>query len=118
MDGIQEQTGESCRERTDGREFEVISPVTGKVVGRYPAMDREQVDRAVTAARQMAETLCRPAPLAVRAAKQAMLQGMNLSLGDGLELEKALNDFLVTTEDFDEGRKALAEKRKAVFKAN
>jgi len=68
-------------------------------------------------AKQMAEMLCRPAPLAVRAAKQAMIQGMSLSLGDGLELEKNLNDFLVTTEDFDEGCEAFIEKRKAVFRA-
>ena len=68
-------------------------------------------------ARQMAEMLCRPAPLAVRAAKQAMIQGMSLSLGDGLELEKTLIDFLATTEDFDEGCKAFIEKRKAVFEA-
>lgn len=68
-------------------------------------------------AKQMAEALCRPGPLAVRAAKQAMIQGTSLSLEDGLELEKELEDFLVTTEDFDEGCKAFIEKRKAAFKA-
>jgi len=68
-------------------------------------------------AKQMAEMLCRPGPLAVRAAKQAMIQGTNLSLEDGLELEKALEDYLVTTEDFGEGCKAFIEKRKATFKA-
>lgn len=69
------------------------------------------------AAKEMAEMICRPAPLAVRAAKQAMIQGLSLSLGDGLELERALFDFLVTTEDFEEGCKAFLEKRKANFKA-
>jgi enoyl-CoA hydratase/carnithine racemase len=68
-------------------------------------------------ARQMAEMLCRPAPLAVRAAKQAMIQGTSLPLKGGLELEKTLNDFLVTTEDFDEGCRAFTEKRKPIFKA-
>ena len=97
--------------------------LTGRPINAQEAYRIGLVNKVVppselmTAARQMAEMLCRPAPLAVRAAKQAMLQGMNLSLGDGLELEKTLNDFLVITEDFDEGRKALAEKRKAVFKA-
>ena len=97
--------------------------LTGRPINAQEAYRIGLVNKVVppselmTAARQMAEMLCRPAPLAVRAAKQAMLQGMNLSLGDGLELEKTLNDFLVITEDFDEGRKALAAKRKAVFKA-
>ncbi len=67
-------------------------------------------------AKQMAETLCLRAPLAVRAAKQAMIQGMDVSLEDGLELERTLNDFLVTTDDFDEGCKAFTKKRQPVFK--
>ncbi len=71
----------------------------------------------MTAAKEMAEMVCRPAPLAVRAAKQAMIQGLSLSLGNGLELEKTLFDFLVTTEDFDEGCQAFLGKRKADFKA-
>lgn len=71
----------------------------------------------MTAAKEMAEMVCRPAPLAVRAAKQAMMQGSSLSLEDGLELEKTLVDFLTTTEDFDEGVQAFLAKRKANFKA-
>ena len=75
------------------------------------------LDELMPTARQLAEILCRPAPLAVRAAKQAMIQGTSLSLEGGLGLEKTLTDFLVTTEDFDEGCKAFAEKRRPVFKA-
>lgn len=71
----------------------------------------------MTTARQMAEMLCKPAPLAVRAAKQAMVQGTSLSLENGLEVEKAMADFVVTTEDFDEGCAAFMEKRKPDFKA-
>lgn len=70
----------------------------------------------MTVAREMAEMVCRPAPLAVRAAKQAMIQGSSLSLENGLELEKTLIDFLATTEDFDEGCQAFLTKRKANFK--
>lgn len=70
----------------------------------------------MTAAREMAEMVGRPAPLAVRAAKQAMIQGLSLSLENGLELEKTLIDFLATTEDFDEGCQAFLTKRKANFK--
>jgi len=67
-------------------------------------------------AKALAETICRRAPLAVRAAKQAMLQGMERSLEEGLKLEKKLNDFLVDTQDFEEGCRAYLEKRQAVFK--
>ncbi|MBC8512393.1 MAG: enoyl-CoA hydratase/isomerase family protein [Dehalococcoidia bacterium] len=75
------------------------------------------LDELMSTARQLAEILCRPAPLAVRAAKQAMIQGTSLSLDDGLKLERTLNDLLVTTEDFDEGCNAFAEKRRPVYKA-
>ena len=71
----------------------------------------------LSTAKQIAETLCKRAPLAVRSAKQAMIQGMSLSPENGLELESKLNDFLVYTSDFDEGCKASIEKRRAIFKA-
>jgi E-phenylitaconyl-CoA hydratase len=68
------------------------------------------------AAKTLAETICKRAPLAVKAAKQAMLQGVNLTLENGLKLERKLNDSLVDTEDFDEGCRAFIEKRAPVFK--
>lgn len=95
--------------------------LTGKPISAQEAYRIGLVNKVVPlselmpTAKQMAETLCRRAPLAVRAAKQAMIQGMDV-LEDGLKLERTLNDFLVTTEDFDEGCKAFVEKRPAVFK--
>lgn len=68
-------------------------------------------------AKKMAETLLKPAPLAARAAKQAMMQGMNTTLLNGLEIEYQLEKYVTGTADFAEGRDAFIAKRKADFKA-
>ncbi len=68
-------------------------------------------------AKEWAEALCRPGPLAVRAAKQAMIRGTSMTLEDGLKLESELFAYLQTTEDFIEGTTAFVEKRKPDFKA-
>ena len=67
-------------------------------------------------ARKWAETICQAGPLAVRAAKEAMLRGSSLSLEDGLRLENALEAYVMNTEDFTEGITAFGEKRKPDFK--
>jgi enoyl-CoA hydratase/carnithine racemase len=71
----------------------------------------------MAAARSMAESLLKPAPLAARAAKQAMLQGLNTTLLNGLEIEYQLERYVTGTADFQEGRAAFIEKRKPDFKA-
>ena len=68
-------------------------------------------------AKEWAEAICRPGPLAVRAAKEAMIRGTSMSLEEGLRLEKALFGYLLGTEDHAEGSKAFTEKRKPDFKA-
>ena len=96
--------------------------LTGKPISAQEAYRIGLINKVVPflellpAAKGIAETLCRRAPLAVRAAKQAMIQGIDVSLEDGLKLERKLNDFLVNTEDFEEGCKAYIEKRQPVFK--
>ncbi|MDD5402403.1 MAG: enoyl-CoA hydratase-related protein [Dehalococcoidales bacterium] len=72
-------------------------------------------DKLMEEAMKMAKQILKPAPLAVRAAKQAMLQGINLSLDSGLRLEKSLFEMLTTTGDFSEGLAAANEKRKPNF---
>ena len=67
-------------------------------------------------AEEWAQRLCQLPPLAVRAAKEAMLKGMELSLEDGLQLEAELEAFLFATEDAEEAQQAFLEKRKPVFK--
>jgi len=66
--------------------------------------------------RKLAEAICSAGPLAVRSAKQAMYSGLNMSLQEGLELESILVDYVMDTEDFNEGVVAFTEKRKADFK--
>ncbi|PYM83372.1 MAG: enoyl-CoA hydratase [Candidatus Rokuibacteriota bacterium] len=68
-------------------------------------------------ARAWAEALCERGPLAVRAAKEAVVRGLSLPLPDGLRLEAFLSSTLRGTEDAVEGPKAFAEKRKPEFKA-
>lgn len=66
-------------------------------------------------ARRWAKVILQKAPLAVRAAKEAMARGLNMSLDDGLELESRLVARLMATEDYTEGVTAFLEKRGANF---
>ncbi len=68
-----------------------------------------EVERWVT-------TLLERGPLALRAAKQAMLQGLSLPLDEGMKLEQRLASSLFATEDAREGPLAFAQKRKPQFK--
>ena len=68
-------------------------------------------------AREYAENICKAAPLAVRAAKEAMLRGSAMTLEEGLRLENSLVASVMSTEDFAEGTGAFVEKRKPNYKA-
>lgn len=71
----------------------------------------------MSTAREWAEAICGLAPLAVRAAKEAMIRGYEMPLEDGLRLENALCAYVMGTEDFNEGTTAFVEKRKPDYKA-
>ncbi len=68
-------------------------------------------------AKEWAQAICQAAPLAVRAAKEAMVRGYSMSLEDGLRLENSLVAYIMGTEDFTEGTTAFVEKRKPTYKA-
>ena len=74
-------------------------------------------EAVMSTAREWAEVICQAGPLAVRAAKQAMVRGSSMTLEDGLRLENALEAYALSTEDFIEGTTAFVEKRKPDFKA-
>jgi enoyl-CoA hydratase/carnithine racemase len=66
-------------------------------------------------ARRWAQTICERGPLAIRAAKEAIVRGQSLPLADGLRLEAMLSGTLRGTEDALEGPRAFAEKRPPRF---
>ena len=74
------------------------------------------LEQLMPTAKEWAEALCQPGPLAVQAAKQAMIRGTSLTLEEGLRLESSLFAHVMDTEDYKEGTAAFAEKRKPVFK--
>ncbi len=76
-------------------------------------VDQEEL---MSTAQEWAAKICENGPIAVRAAKEAMIRGMNMSLDDGLRLEESFFAGLTTTADFEEGISAFAEKRKSQFK--
>ncbi len=74
-------------------------------------------EEVMPVAREWAEAICRVAPLAVRATKEAMVRGSGMSLEEGLRLENYLFAGVLGTEDFTEGTTAFVAKRKPSFKA-
>ncbi|MBI2907277.1 MAG: enoyl-CoA hydratase/isomerase family protein [Chloroflexi bacterium] len=70
----------------------------------------------LSTAKKWAEEICQLGPLGVRAAKEAMIRGLEMSLEAGLRLEQVLFDGLRFTEDAEEGPRAFAERRKPEFK--
>jgi enoyl-CoA hydratase/carnithine racemase len=62
-------------------------------------------------ARGIARAIAANAPVAVRAARDAIHRGSEMPLAEGLALEADLTAFLYTTDDAKEGPRAFVEKR-------
>ncbi|MFC2066611.1 enoyl-CoA hydratase/isomerase family protein [Chloroflexota bacterium] len=73
------------------------------------------LDDLMTTAMSWAERICENGPLAVQAAKEALIRGADMNLQASLRLEEMLSDWLYTTADATEGLKAFTEKRKPNF---
>ena len=70
----------------------------------------------LSTAQEYAARIMKNGPLAVRAAKEAAVRGMETSLNDGIRIEKLLFDQLAYSEDVTEGLAAFGEKRKPEFR--
>jgi enoyl-CoA hydratase/carnithine racemase len=96
--------------------------LTGDTIDAAEALRIGLVSRVVSPARleesalALARRIAGHAPLAVRAVKRLVRQGMDLPLAHALDAERAAWGLLRDTEDRREGRAAFAEKRKPVYR--
>lgn len=103
----------------EGRAMEIC--LTGEPIGAAEAFRIGLVNRvvpageALAAARELAGKILANAPLAVAFTMDAIHNGLDLPLEDGLELEATLFGVCASTEDMREGMKAFLEKRVARF---
>src|SRR2546421_9093 len=72
-------------------------------------------DRLVPRAEEIAQKIIGMAPLAIQYCMEAVNQGMNMTLPEGLFLEATLFGMCCATEDKREGTTAFLEKRAANF---
>lgn len=95
---------------------------TGGMIDAKEALQLGLVERVVPLedliekTKELAYTILSKGPLAIMRAKEAINRGLELSLQEGLELEKNLFAQLCETEDMKEGALAFLEKRRPIFK--
>ncbi len=103
-----------------GRALEMI--LTGRIIDAKEAQRIGLINqivpptRLLTVARGIAREMAAKGPIALRYAKEAVHQGMDLTLGQGLRLEAYLYFLLHTSRDRTEGVRAFREKRAPHFR--
>ncbi len=70
----------------------------------------------MSTAEAIARKICDNGPLAVRAAKEAAMRGLEMPLHQGLALEQLLDDLVFKSEDAREGPRAFSEKRRPQYR--
>lgn len=96
--------------------------LTGRRISAHYAREIGIVNEVVSlpellpTAERWAREIMECAPLSVRASKQAAMEGMKFSLKDALEHTYSLVKQLQASEDYKEGPRAFAEKRKPHWK--
>jgi enoyl-CoA hydratase len=103
-----------------GRALELM--LTGQQISAQEAHRLGLVNRVVPAAdlkdevRALAALLASKPPIAMRYIIDAVNEGLQMSLAEGLRFEATLFGLVASTEDMREGTRAFLEKRKAEFK--
>jgi enoyl-CoA hydratase len=103
-----------------GRALELIltgEPIDAREAHRIGLVNRVVPQAELAAAVEtLARTLLTRGPAALRFALQAVHEGLQMTLEEGLSMEAALFGLSCATEDMREGTRAFVEKRKPVFK--
>jgi enoyl-CoA hydratase/carnithine racemase len=95
--------------------------LTSRVLNSEQALALGLVNRVIPPERfdeeidRLAESILAGGPIASRYAKEAVIQGANLSLTQGLRLEADLNIILQSTQDRAEGLLSFEERRPPRF---
>ncbi|KAL5208480.1 hypothetical protein ABZP36_032915 [Zizania latifolia] len=93
-----------------GRRFDAVEAVTMGVVN-YCVPAGEAYKKNL----ELAQEINRKGPLAIRMAKKAINQGMEVDLSSGLAVEEECYEQVLHTQDRLEGLAAFSEKRKPVY---
>ncbi|MGF6907455.1 enoyl-CoA hydratase-related protein [Fusobacterium sp. PH5-44] len=75
-----------------------------------------EAEDLIEESKRMMMTILEKAPIAIRYAKVAINNGVEMDMNRALELEKDLAGLTFATDDKKEGMDAFVEKRKAIFK--
>jgi enoyl-CoA hydratase len=95
--------------------------LTGRLMSAQEAFESGLVTKLVppdqwyTASLELAKEVASMPPIAVRAAKEAILKSFDLSIEAGLEFERRNFYLLFATQDMREGMQAFIEKRKPTW---
>lgn len=114
------RTQRLAREIGEGSALEML--LLSRAVSAEEALQFGLINRVAPAAELLAQAevlaqeIARLAPLAIRACLEAVTQGNQLPLVEGLELEARLFAGLFSTDDVREGTSAFLAKRAPVFK--
>lgn len=108
--------------RTVGKPLAMKMVLSGEMIDAKTAQQANLItevvipERTIERAHQLAKTIAKKPPIAVRLAKEALLKAFETDLESGLMIERKSFTLLAATEDRREGIAAFMEKRKPEFK--